>query len=185
MSLYACLGVRRLEHAATMNKKNVRPLLLALFCILITTPARAADDEALQNPALKQFYSELRTVFRHQYPAVTSDLLKNKIHLESDTRIFIVHEADMTGRWQDPWEERGPKPGGILCDITLEKGKYQGQAVVPQIFDKRYFKVLLIAPYSEKQDIHLEVHLAYPKNASEDFLNRFTELVNNFEKYMP
>ena len=167
-----------------MNTKSIGPLLLALLGILITTPAKAADAETLQNPALKRFYPELQTLFRHQYPTVTSDLLKDKIHFECDTRLFVVHEADMTGRWQDPWEERGPNPGGILCDITLEKGKYQGQAVVPQTFDKRYFKLLLLAPYSEKQDEHLEVHLYYPRNVNDDFLKQFTELVNNFEKYV-
>jgi hypothetical protein len=158
--------------------------MLALFGIFNATPTIAADAETPQNPALKRFYSELQTLFRKQYPDVTSDLLKDKIHFECDTRLFIVHEADMTGRWQDPWEERGPKPGGILCDITLEKGKYQGQAVVPQTFDKRYFKVLLMAPNSEKQDVHLEVHLAYPRNVSDDFLKQFTGLVSNFEKYV-
>ena len=159
--------------------------MLALLAIFITAPTRAADAETLQNPALKRFYSELQTIFRNQYPDVTSDLLKDKIHFECDTRLFIVHEEGMSGRWLDPWEERGPKPGGILCDITLEKGKYQGQAIVPQTIDKRYFKFLMMAPYSEKQDIHLIVYLSYPQNVSDDFLKRFTKLVNSFDKYFP
>jgi hypothetical protein len=167
-----------------MKTKTTWPLLLVHLGILVLAPARAADDEALQNPKLKRFYSELQTLFRKHYPKATSHLLKDKIHFEHGTRIFIVHEPLMTGEWQDPWETRGPKPGGILCDITLQKGPYQGQAVVPQTFDKRYFKSLLAAPYSSKHDAHLEIHLSYPRNVSDDFLKQFTELVNDFGKYV-
>jgi len=92
--------------------------------------------------------------------------------------------APRNGGWQDPWEERGPKPGGIHCDITLQQGRYQGAAAVPQTFDKRYFTVLLLAPYSPKRDAHLTVHLAYPRNVGQEFLKQFTDLANSFEKYL-
>ncbi len=168
-----------------MNTKHTPWLLLLSFvCALMAAPTRAAEDEPLQSPVLKRFYSELRTLFRKHYPKATSHLLKDKIHVEHDTRFFIVHEAYKTGEWQDPWEERGPKLGGILCDITLQKGQYQGAAVAPQTFDKRYFTVLLMAPYSPKRDVHLYVHLSYPGNVSSDFLKEFTDLVNGFEKYV-
>ena len=144
--------VRRLEHIRTMNA-NHKPwlLLLSFVCALMAAPTRAAEDETLQNPALERFYSELRTLFRKHYPKATSHLLKDKIHFEHDTRVLIVHEPLKTGEWQDPRETRGPKPGGILCDITLQKGQYQGAAVVPQTFDKRYFKVLSLLPWEREQ----------------------------------
>jgi len=95
------------------------------FCIVEkAAPSRAAEDEHLQNPALKRFYSEVQTLFRRHYPKATSHLLRDKIHFERDTRVFIVHEPLKTGEWQGPLEERGPKSGGILCDMTLQKGNY-------------------------------------------------------------
>ena len=114
----------------------------------------------------------------------TSHLLKDQIHFEHDTRVFLVHEPLKTGDWQDPRETRGPKPGGILCEITLQKGEYRGAAVVPQTFDKRYFKVLVMASYSPKRDVHIYVHLSYPGNVSTDFLKEFADLVNGFETYV-
>ncbi|GDY21561.1 hypothetical protein LBMAG56_29080 [Verrucomicrobiota bacterium] len=167
-----------------MKTKQTWPLLLTLLTILVPTPVRADDAETLQNPALKRFYTELQTLFLKHYPKATSHRLKDKIHFEHDTRVFLVHEPLMTGEWQDPWETRGPKPGGILCDITLQKGPYQRQAVVPQTFDKRYFTTLLLAPYSPKQDAHLAVHLSYPRNVPEEFLKQFVELANAFSKYV-
>src|SRR6185436_9507143 len=115
------------------------------------------------------------------YPKATSHLLKEKMHFEHDTRIFIVHEPTKTGEWQDPWETRGPKPGGILCEIERREGKYEGAAVVPQTFDKRYFRVLVMAPYSNKHNAHLYIHLSYPGNVKDDFLKQFTELANGWE----
>lgn len=164
--------------------KTQRFTLLSIICLAcLTLPTTGADDEALQNSALKKFYAELRTLFRRHYPKATSHLLRDKVHFEHDTRVFIVHGAQMTGEWQDPRETRGPKPGGILCDITLQKGRYGGQAVVPQTFAEPYFTVLLMAPYSPKQDAHLSIHLCYPRNVPEEFLKQFTELVNEFGKY--
>jgi len=56
--------------------------------------------------------------------------------------------------------------------------------MVPQILDNRYFKVLLMAPYSSKHDAHLKIHLSYPERVSVDFLKQSTELVNDFGKYV-
>jgi len=153
-------------------------LVAVLLPALIATPAQAADDGALQDPALKRLYAEFQTLFRRYYPNVTSHLLTNNI------RAFIVHEPLRTGEWQDPRETRGPKLGGILCDIALRKGPYQGAAMVPQTFDKRYFRLLIMAPYSRKHDAHLYVHLAYPGNVNSEFLREFTGLVTDFERHL-
>jgi hypothetical protein len=158
-------------------------LLTMLFWVLAAT-ALPAEDESLQNPALKKFYSEVKSLIHRHYREASSHLLKDSIHFEHDTRVFIVHEPLKTGEWQDPWEERGPKPGGILCDMSLQKGKYGGAAVVPQAFDKRYFTVWIAAPYSSKRDCHLWVHLSYPRNVSQDFLKEFQALIGDFEKYV-
>jgi len=116
-----------------MNTKRTPWLLLLSFvCALIAAPTSAAEDKTLQNPALKRFYSELRTLFRKHYPKATSHLLKDQIHFEHDTRVFLVHEPLKTGDWQDPRETRGPKPGGIVCEITLQKGEYRGPADIRQ-----------------------------------------------------
>ena len=160
-------------------------LLLILLCSSSSLSSVCrADVEAQQNSRLGRLYSELRTLFVRHYPQVTSHQLNEKLHFEHDTRIFIIHEQRKTGEWQDPWETRGPKSGGILCDIQMREGKYEGAAVVPQTFDKRYFSLLVMAPYSQRHNAYLYVHLSYPGNVREDFLKQFAELVNGWEKYL-
>ena len=158
--------------------------LLTSLCFISSLLPDGAASKLQQSSRLKPFYSELRTLFLRHYSKATSHLLGERIHFEQETRVFIVHEPLKTGEWQDPMEVRGPKSGGVLCDIELREGKYNGAAVVPQTFDKRYFKVLVMAPHSAKEDAYLYVHLCYPRNISDEFLKQFTELVNSFDKYL-
>lgn len=76
-----------------MGAQAVRRSLVlfpVLVLALIATPARAADDGALQDPALKRLYAEFQTLFRRYYPNVTSHLLTNNMHFEQDTRAFSL-----------------------------------------------------------------------------------------------
>ena len=59
-----------------------------------------------------------------------------------------------------------------------------GAAVVPQRFDRHYYDVYLMAPYSAKLDCHLYVHLLLPKRGvPEGFLAEFTDIVNRFDAF--
>jgi len=77
------------------------------------------------------------------------------------------------GRREDP---------GILGTIELIDGEYRGAAMVPQTFDRLYYTIILMAPYSKKHDCHLYVHLYIPRHESKpEFIKEFTELVTTFE----
>ena len=52
-------------------------------------------------------------------------------------------------------------------------------------FDKRYFTLRLMAPYSKRLDHHLYVHLKYPREVPKEFLQELERLVNRFEKHVP
>src|SRR6266446_6001264 len=161
----------------------------ALLCVLIfvsgAAPVGASEQPPLQNQALKTLYLDLSALFRQYYPDATGYLLKDKLHFEYSTRAFLIHRQTKTGMWQDPAEERGPNRGGILCDIELRKGRYEGAAAVPQTFDECYFKVLLLAPYEPRRDDCLYARLSYPDGVNSAFLTRYTELVNQFASQAP
>jgi hypothetical protein len=57
-----------------------------------------------------------------------------------------------------------------------------GAAVVPQTFDRKYYSIMLMAPYSQKYDCHLYVHLYIPNlGRNIEFIKEFTEQINGFE----
>lgn len=162
------------------------PVTLAILTLglCFASPSIAAESEKQATYNIAPLYQEVRELVRKYYPIATSHTLNNKIHFEYDTRIFIVHEPYKTGEWQDAREERGPKKDGIMGTIQLQKGPWQGAAVVPQTFNKRYFKVLLMAPYSKKLDAHIHVLIKYPRNVDKKFLKEITTLLNHFEAYV-
>jgi len=144
-------------------------LMLRFACL-------AAED-------LNSFYSSLGAVFTKHYPAVTVSAKGETVTFDHRTRLFMIHAPLKTGEWQDAAEQRGPTKGGVYCQIVSERGLYRGAAVVPQTFDKHYFTVLLLAPYSKRLDRHLHVLLSYPADASKEFLREFTDTVNKFNDY--
>jgi hypothetical protein len=156
--------------------------VLAHVCFLAAAGRTASDAAA--NPDLKPLLEEVSTLVVKQYPKAKVTLKDQTIHFEFNTRKYMIHEPLLTGEWQDAREEPGPQKGGIYGDIELRPGEYGGMAVVPQSFDKRYFILSVMAPYSKRLDHHLFVHLKYPRDASEEFLHAFRRLVEGFDKHV-
>jgi hypothetical protein len=158
-------------------------VVLTLCCLLAVRERAAAEDAP--KPDLKPLFAELRKLVVKHYPKAEVNRKDETIHFEFNTRKYMMHEPLLTGEWQDAHEETGPQKGGIYGDIELHAGQYGGMAIAPQSFDKRYFILLLMAPYSKKLDHHLYIHLKYPRDVSKEFLKDFEHLVNGFEKHVP
>lgn len=152
----------------------------AVACCLIVSGRGAAADrpKADLNPLL----GEVTKLVRKHYPKARVTLADQTISFAFNTRKFMIHEPLLTGEWQDACEQVGPQKGGICGDIELRAGTYEGQAVAPQAFDKHYFTVLLLAPYSKKLNSHLYVHLNYPRGVPQEFVKDFRALMDDFEK---
>jgi hypothetical protein len=155
---------------------------LALGCLFAASGRAAADDAP--RPDLKPLLEEVRKVVQKHYPKAEVTSKDETIHFEFNTRKFMIHAALLTGEWQDAHEEVGPQKGGIHGDLELRTGLYGGMAVVPQSFDKRYFTVLLLAPYSKALDHHLYIHLKYPRDVPKGFVKDFEGLVEGFDKHV-
>lgn len=82
---------------------------------LVASKCAAADD-------LSACYYSLRTVVIKYYPAATFPTKDKTVTFEHDTRLFSIHEPLKTGEWQDAREQRGPKRGGIYCEIISGTG---------------------------------------------------------------
>jgi hypothetical protein len=158
---------------------------------LFTLSVAHSGETPKPNPVPEGVSAKFQTPFTKYYPRTSfTNQGINGIHIESNVTTFEFPPADATKKHESP-VQRGPKKGGILCSIQLEKGSYGGQlALVPigagqygvQVIDKKAFKQLLAAPYSPKRDAHLWVSLSYPSDASDDFLKEFRALLRDFEK---
>ena len=163
---------------------NRRAFVTAMTSMLVSIAgvdaARASDEDH----RLDRLYSMTTTLVLKYYPDAKTELRQQTIHFESRTRRFMIHEQLKTGEWQDAHETIGPQRGGVVGDMELRSGKYLGAAAVPQAFDKRYFTLLVMAPYSDARDAHLYTQLLYPADASKVFLSEFTDLVAHFAEHL-
>jgi hypothetical protein len=135
-------------------------------------------------PDLGPLHARIRELFQRYYPGATCELTGDRIHFEFRTRNFCLHEALMTGEWQEASEVRGPERGGIWGNIQYIQGPYTGQAMVPGGSDKRYFQEHLRAPYSAVLDAHLHVLVRFPPGFHGEFLNELVDCVDHFDLYL-
>jgi hypothetical protein len=163
-----------------MNRRTFIAGVAAFVPVARVGRAHGSDDVRL----VDRLHVQTKALVLKYYPAARTDLAKQTIHFEAHVRRFMVHEQLKTGEWQDAHEVVGPQRGGVVGNMELRSGKYLGAAAVPQAFDKRYFTLLVMAPYSETRDAHLYTHLLYPADANKVFLTEFADLVKRFAEYL-
>ncbi len=160
-------------------------LRVAIFCVVMSAlleagVAASGEAQVGPDPSVKRLYSCLRPLFLKHYPQAVSEVRADRLHFEHDTRTFLIHVPLKTGEWQEAAEVRGPNRRGIVCNIQLVEGKYNGQAVLPQTIDERYFKTLVTAVASQRRDAYLYVHLSYPDGVGREFMREFTGVLDRF-----
>ena len=144
--------------------------------------------------AMADIYAKLKPIFQKYYPKVVmTNEEVNGLHFEYDVTTFDFSTPALAGsgaKRENPIQ-KGPKHGGILCSVHLEKGKYGGQRglifapveggqFAEELIDRKEYKQLLLAPYSTKRDAYLWVSLSYPSDVSDEFLKEFRATIKSF-----
>lgn len=173
-----------------MKRATLTTVWVIFACGLLICPQSAsalgAEPKNMAVPA--DLVVKLEQLFKQFYPeiAVTNRGL-NGLTFEYRVGTFEFPDPGK-GKRQDS-VQRGPKPGGVLCRVYCHPGTYQGQTVLferdgePQqgLYDRQWYKVLLMAPYSEERNAHLWVALSYPDDVKEEFLTKFRQIMREFE----
>jgi hypothetical protein len=179
----------RLVTMRTSKLANMSLIGMASVLLLVQFHVRG-EDVPKSSPVPDDICTKLKVLFQKYYPkAMFTNLQVNGVHVEYEVATFEFPRSASTAKQENPIQ-RGPKQGGILCNIYLEKGEYRGQLalIVPDgvgqfgsyLIDRKVYKQLLMAPYSAKRDAHLWVSLSYPSDASENFLKEFRALMKDF-----
>ena len=156
--------------------------IVAIFfptCCLLSIPDSCSQPTTAP-PAVAEAYSKIEKVVTKQYPKATIKRENGNLVITFNTRKFMVHNRLKTGEWQEAVEQEGPDRGGTICSVSAAPGRWMGAAVVPQTFDYRYYRSLLMAPYSTATNYHLTVHLNYPDDVQPSFLKEFGAVVSSF-----
>jgi hypothetical protein len=177
--------------------KTKRKAVAIVFVLVFTLPLVLApiSTRGVEIPKAisvsERVQTELQALFQKYYPkAKFTNQEVNGLRFEYDVTTFEFPYAGPKGAKHENPIQRGPKKGGILCNVFSREGSYTGPIAFPSLdgqipqytLDRKVYKTLLMAPYSAKRDAHLWVALSYPPDASEDFLKQFHAIINDFEK---
>lgn len=155
------------------------------------------SDQPLVDTALDRelgrVYAQLQPLFQKYYPqAAAANLHRNGVHFEYNVTTYeFPYTGGTKAKHEDPIQ-RGPKKGGVACSVFIAKGPYAGQLVMqvasestslgPVKIDKKVFTLMLMAPHSARQDVHLWAALSYPADASPVFIKEYVAILTAFEK---
>lgn len=175
--------------------KSTFYLCLAAAAFAFVGPVLAAEAEKPQPPQqLERMSREVARLVKKYYPDAKVSVARNEktgaetIHFEFSAYPILMRYRNKDGSWQKPVEVRGPYVGGIWCDMTLAKGRYEGDVAdaekgVTEMGPDFYSR--LVAPYSKQRDKSMTVKLRFPGGTPREFLKAFDELVQGFEQYLP
>ena len=142
---------------------------------------------------LRVFEKELRKLVGKYYPDATFSVFCDKktgletIHFEYSVYPIVVCQRKKGGSGDEVREVRTPYVGGIMGDMTLDKGHYSGDMAgvekgVTQVGAAYYDH--LFAPYSKTLDCNLTANLRFPAGTLPEFVKEFKELTRDFESYV-
>ena len=76
--------------------------------------------------------------------------------------IFAIHPQSKTGNIQEKtYEEEGPNYKGFKFSLSVQAGKYQGAAIVPQTLRRPYWQTYIDRPPTEDGKGHYVISFSY------------------------
>jgi hypothetical protein len=155
-----------------------------------TRSDQSPNSESL--PVPEQLCAKLQALFEKHYPKARLDNQGvNGIHFEHQVTNFEFPYTGPKGAKHETEKQRGPMQGGILCSVYSRSGPYMGPlALMPAsegnvaqtVIDRKAYAQLLMAPYSQNSDVHLWVALSFPPDVDQAFLEKFRQIMKDFQK---
>ncbi len=141
------------------------------------------------SPVPNAVCERLRRLFQKYYPEVSyTNRNLNGIRFEYDVTTYELPPPAGKGKHESR-RQRGPKAGGILCSVYLQRGAYAGQAGLFPLGNGQYsnlvrdregYRQICMAPYSSVINSHLWAVLSYPPDTSDDFIREYNAVMTDF-----
>jgi hypothetical protein len=166
---------------------KVRVFSMALILVAIVQlnatadePFHALDEKVTE--VLKTIYPEAVLERNSRWKSIRT--------FDHNMREFTIYRLNMTGDWQKPMQVMGPDRGGISVHFYIEKGKWEGQLLVPASGvtsgsdDLHVFKETTLVGNSSDAKCYIWVQIVEPKvDAPKAVVKKLLKLFGNWEKY--
>ena len=146
-------------------------LTLCLALLATSTVAETAKGD--------EWKTKLESIIRQYQPDAVVTVENDAYVYRYNTQPFKIHSIQKTGAISPTaHDEEGPNVDGILMTVKLEKGAYEGQADIPAVLHRPYWKSFINAyPVSLPGGAHLWMSLSY---GSRTDMNLVRDLENCF-----
>lgn len=113
-------------------------------------------------PPPDELVKKLTAVIREHCPDAAIETTNDVFTAKHGTMMFTLHGGSMTGEFSPKtYQREGPNFGGFLLTVTVEKGRYAGQARVPQELHGPYFPTYINAPTTPDGKDHYWITFSY------------------------
>jgi len=142
--------------------------------ILLSEAPTEAGSQASSNEELGTVLKSIEQLVHQSYPKAKIEVSATKMHCEFKCRNETGYYSGLS--------VLAPQEGGIVCDLTLESGKYNGadKDRLPSEVEDGFHTTLTVAPYSKQQDKYLLARLSFPPDLPAEFNDNFKAAVNAF-----
>ncbi len=135
----------------------------------------AAKDEKKQSfgsPSLARTYTKIDELVKRYFPRSSVKTTSDSIHLDFKARKLSVGGGNR--------EIQVPGTGGIVVDLAVKDGEYEGGAVLPLLTHETLYTSIVMAPYSKNERMHLYGTFLYPSDTAQPIVDDFKEAIQSF-----
>ncbi len=159
----SCLTVLSLSWASQTSVGAAAPNQIA-----------AAPATAPQAVDVDTIFQDLQSLVKDYYPDGKITFANRKLH-------FQFRAANEMGA-HSKVIELAPMPNGIVGDVSVEPGTYEGphKDILPSDIVDGTHATLIMAQFSRQRNTHLLAKLIYPPDVSTGFMDRFKFLIRSF-----
>jgi hypothetical protein len=164
----SCLTVLTLSLASQTAARTSEPIQIA-----------ATPSSAPQAVDVDTIFQDLQNLVKEYYPNGKMTYANRKLHFEFRVAQELSAHVKTIAL--------APRPGGIIGDVSLEPGAYEGadKQLLPSDVVDGTQSTLLMAEFSRQRNSHLLAKLIYPPDVLTDFKDRFKYIVRSFNANEP
>ena len=146
---------------------------IALICALCLVNLFATQAAFAKQPELAD---KIRKLVKKHFPDAVVFQDKRKLTAKHGTMVFTIHRHWKTGKIRKETDQvEGPNYQGFVISISVQDGRYEGQAMVPQVLNQRYWQTYIDRPPTENGNGHYVINFSYGSRLDKDFMRAVFE----------
>jgi len=117
-------------------------------------------------------------IVREYYPDAKIAQDNGVFRASHGTMMFTIHPRNKTGEVQEKtYQAEGPNFKGFIIALSLQEGRYEGAAAVPQTLGEPYWQTYIDRPATADSQGHHVINFSYGSRLNEEFKTAIFEIL--------